>query len=181
MIGEYINVTIKNFICRKDTRNMKDYELWKETFDEDDLENTDNTLYALRYIIEEVYCQDNYCDCGTFIDDVEYLYRRLTDEELKQLKEHNRKLLEGYFNDEYTVNAFRGYTESSVPYDLAVSFTPRLDYAEYFADLRSEDYREEGHVASGIVNFDDIIWVYQQNNNDKLTEMIIKSGSFNGE
>ena len=36
-------------------------------------------------------------------------------------------------------------------------------------------------MAIGVVNFDDIIWVYQQNNNDKLTEMIIKSGSFIGE
>lgn len=179
MIGEYINVIIKNFICRKDVKNMKDYELWKDTFNEDDIENTDNALYALRYIIEEIYCQDEYCDCETFIDDIKYLYEKLTDEELKQLKEHNRKLLEGYFSDKNTVNAYRGYTESSVPYYKAVSFTPIFDYAEHFADLRSEDYGEEGHVASGIVNFDDIIWVYQQNNNDKLTEMIIKSGSFN--
>lgn len=157
---------------------MKDYELWKETFDEDNLESTNNTLYALRYIIEEVYCQDEYCDCETFINDVEYLYRRLTNEELKQLKEHNRQLLEYYLDNKNTLNVYRGYTESSVSYDLAVSFTPRLDYAKYYADLRAEDYGEEGHVISGIVNFDDIIWVYKQNNNDNFTEIIIKSGSF---
>ena len=35
MIGEYINVTIKNFICRKDVKNMKkvEYQMNKEYFD----------------------------------------------------------------------------------------------------------------------------------------------------
>lgn len=34
MIGEYINVTIKNFICRKDVKNMKktEYTMDKEYF-----------------------------------------------------------------------------------------------------------------------------------------------------
>lgn len=35
MIGEYINVIIKNFICRKDVKNMKkvEYQMNKEYFD----------------------------------------------------------------------------------------------------------------------------------------------------
>lgn len=161
----------------------KNYELWKENINEEfDIDNTDNPLYCLRFIIEELYCQDNSGDLGCFIEDVDYLISKLNNQELNILKEYNRNILNDFIitdsNGKEIVKVYRGFTKSSVNYNVAMSFTPLKEYAEIFADLRSEDYGEEGFVVSGWIFVDDILWVYQQNNNKKFTELIIKSGTF---
>ena len=163
---------------------MKDYEVWKNNFndEEEDIFEVENKLYALRYIIEEIYCQDAYCDCYTFVEDVKYLYQQLSDNELRELKEHNRNMLKDYISynkdGSESVEIYRGYINTSVNYNLAVSFTPLKDYAEQFAILRSDDYREDGYIIYGKISIDDIIWTYQQNNNESLTELIVKPHSF---
>lgn len=158
---------------------MKDYEVWKNNFnDEEDIFEVENKLYALRYIIEEMYCQDAYCDCYTFVEDVEYLYHQLSDNELRELKEHNRNMLKDYISynkdGSESVEIYRGYTNTSVNYNLAVSFSPLKDYAEQFVILRSEDYREDGYIVYGKISIDDIIWTYKES----LIELIVKPNSF---
>ena len=159
----------------------KNYEKWKITIEENEkdiLDKIDNPLYTIRYLIEELYCNDCYDDINLFIDDMNYLLGKLSDEEQQQLYKYNYLQLNEYLEKDNLIKIYRGYTKSSVDYNKAVSFTPERSYAEQFANLREEDYGEKGMVIEGYIPINEVIWTYRQPYNKKLVEVVIKSGNF---
>lgn len=141
------------------------YNLYKEIFD------MIPPSYRLDVLIK-VFYEDDFIHYLSFY---EYLHKALRDEPLDRKKERTDKIktiLASYINENNTITIYRGATSSSVPIDIAVSWTLDENKALFFANRFPGERARKLYTA--VISIDDVDY-YSDSRNEK--EVIISSFS----